>query len=127
TNQVTERCANAIFTSSAAGSPPLTYRWFFNGVLTNGSGSSLTLSNVGPAQAGSYFVTVSNSSGTVTSAVAQLTVVDTTPPVITQCPADRFVPANGSCEATMPDMIPELSASDCSGISSMTQSPLAGI
>jgi hypothetical protein len=69
------------FSVMAAGTPPLHYRWFRNGVnvgapLTN---STLTLVGVSSAQAGTYFVQVSNAAGTVTSSSATLTVLPVPP------------------------------------------------
>src|SRR5206468_2375479 len=74
------------FKVEAAGTPPLSYQWQFNGVgLTNGSSArgattaSLTLTNVQPAQAGNYTVVVSNAAGSVTSSNALLTVTPILP------------------------------------------------
>ncbi|MCI0746415.1 MAG: HYR domain-containing protein, partial [Verrucomicrobia subdivision 3 bacterium] len=64
----------------------LSYRWFFNGAaLLGATNSSRTIPSAQCAQAGNYFVMVSNAFGVVTSEVATLTVRDTTPPQIT-CP-----------------------------------------
>ena len=66
---------NATFTVTAAGSAPLTYQWKFNGTdLAGATASSLTVTNVQPANAGPYTVVVSNAGGTITSAAATLTV-----------------------------------------------------
>ena len=65
----------AILRARAAGSPKLSYQWFFNGtVITNATKPQLTLLKVQPAQAGNYSVVVTNAVGTVTSATAVLTV-----------------------------------------------------
>jgi len=59
--------------SEALGWPQPTYQWFFNGAPVSGAtNQSLTLTNVGPAQAGYYHVVASNIVGSVTSAVARL-------------------------------------------------------
>ena len=57
------------FAVGAAGEEPLTYRWFRNQttLLTEGSGASLTLTNLGWAEAADYTVIVSNYLGSVTS------------------------------------------------------------
>ena len=66
---------NATFTVGANGSAPLTYRWWFhtNTFLPWATGNSATITNAQAANAGAYFVVVSNSFGVVTSAVATLT------------------------------------------------------
>ncbi len=60
-----------------AGAGPLTFQWHFNGqrILEAQDDRILTIANVQPANFGSYFVVVSNSLGTVTSAVATLAVI----------------------------------------------------
>ena len=60
---------------------PIAYQWNKNGVSINGASSaSLTLTNVQMTDAGDYTVTVSNSSGSVTSNKATLTVNASAPP-----------------------------------------------
>jgi len=64
---------SAQFSVAATGTPPPTYQWFFGGVAISGAtSSSLSLTNVQAANAGSYSVTVSNSAGSVTSTMANL-------------------------------------------------------
>jgi hypothetical protein len=59
----------------AAGTPPLRYQWFFNGaVLPSATEATLILSNVMPAQSGTYGVVVFNDAGAVASSNAVLTV-----------------------------------------------------
>ena len=71
---------NATFTVTA-GTAPLSYRWFFNTntSLLNATNTSLSLTNVLASQAGKYSVIVTNSSGSVTSAFAILTVTNPLP------------------------------------------------
>lgn len=71
------------FTAVAIGSTPLYYQWCKNGIPLNISAnisgvntSTLTLSNVFAADAGSYSVVVSNNFGSVTSLIVNLTVKD---------------------------------------------------
>ncbi len=67
---------NAVFTVVATGSRPLEFQWGFNGVPVDAAtNATLTLSNLQPAQAGDYSVVVANSSGSVTSQVATLTLL----------------------------------------------------
>jgi hypothetical protein len=61
--------------ATASSNPPPSYQWSFNGTAISGAtGSSLTLSDVSPAQAGNYSVTASTTYGSATSSVANLTV-----------------------------------------------------
>ncbi|HZR18798.1 MAG TPA: immunoglobulin domain-containing protein [Verrucomicrobiae bacterium] len=95
TNQTVVAGANAAFLLSAAGTAPLSYQWQFNGAaLPNGTNSALTLNNIQPGQAGAYQAIVSNSAGSVTSAVAQLTVL--VPPSIVSQPASQTVSVGGT-------------------------------
>ncbi|MGA2179987.1 MAG: immunoglobulin domain-containing protein [Verrucomicrobiota bacterium] len=67
---------NVTFSVVASGATPMAYQWYFNKTkLRNQTASSLKLNSVRPSQGGNYFVTVSNSAGSVTSSVAKLTVV----------------------------------------------------
>ena len=67
--------ANASFSVSAGGSPPLGYQWRYNGSVVSGAtASSLTLNNAQLSDAGNYTVVVTNPVGGITSAVAVLTV-----------------------------------------------------
>jgi hypothetical protein len=72
---------NASFSIVATGTAPLSYQWSFNGTAVSGTtNASLTLTNVQTTQAGSYTVVVTNNAGSITSAVATLTVTN---PVVT--------------------------------------------
>jgi len=74
----------AVTFSVGATGAPLSYQWFLNGVALNGATTSnLTINPVTFQDQGSYTVVVTNSEGTVTSAVAVLTVVaDTAKPTV---------------------------------------------
>jgi uncharacterized delta-60 repeat protein len=73
---------HGIFRVVALGTAPLSYQWRKNGVdLAGATDPTLSLVAVRPEDAASYSVRVSNLGGTVTSAVAQLTVL--TPPIFT--------------------------------------------
>src|SRR5207249_2267354 len=72
----------ASFSAAANGTAPLSYQWQFNGAaIQNANGTNLTLDNVQLSDAGNYTVVVTNVAGSITSAVATLTVW--VPPVIT--------------------------------------------
>jgi hypothetical protein len=61
---------NVTLTAFAVGAPPLAYQWQFNGQpLVGAFMTSLTLSNVSPAQAGQYALVATNEFGATTSAV----------------------------------------------------------
>jgi hypothetical protein len=66
---------NATFSALADGAAPLKYEWKKDGAsIAGATGSTLRLVNVTAAQAGSYSVLVTSSSGSVTSNSATLTV-----------------------------------------------------
>jgi alpha-tubulin suppressor-like RCC1 family protein len=74
--------SNATFAAAAAGDATLGYQWYFNGApladggRVNGSTTTnLTIASVQTNDAGSYQLVVTNNSGSVTSAVASLTVL----------------------------------------------------
>jgi len=64
------------FTTGVVGASPLAYQWYFNTntPLVNATNASLTVSNVQPANAGAYTLSVSNLFGSATSSVAVLTI-----------------------------------------------------
>jgi hypothetical protein len=71
--------------AKADGTAPLQYRWFFNGALVAVTTEpKLTLPSPQFRDGGSYWLEVSNSTGTVASSVAELTVLS--PPRIVQQP-----------------------------------------
>lgn len=82
--------ATVTFSVTAAGSQPLTYQWFKDGLTLGGATeSTLVLTRVRPVDAGSYTVRVSNPVGSVTSDPALLVVqVPATVPVIITPPRD---------------------------------------
>jgi len=51
---------------------------------------------------------------------------DTTAPTITTLPADRTLVAGGTGTAVLPNLVPEVVAADNVGVTSITQSPVAG-
>ena len=85
----------ASFSVTATGDTPLTYQWRFNGApISGGTASAYTLSGTTPANAGNYDVVVSNIYGTMTSAVAQLTVL--VPPSINSQPTNQTATAGST-------------------------------
>jgi hypothetical protein len=76
TNQTVSAGSIATFSVAATGSPTLHYQWFGPGtsLISGAINSTLTLSNVQPSNAGSYFVLVTNLFGFAQSSNAVLTV-----------------------------------------------------
>jgi uncharacterized repeat protein (TIGR01451 family) len=72
---------NVSFDVTATGVPPPDYQWLLNGTnLPGETAGVLTLTNVQPAQAGDYTVTVTNAVGVTNSTAARLIVL--VPPAI---------------------------------------------
>lgn len=125
-NQVAECGSTAGFSVAADGDTPLSYQWYFGtNALIGQTEPNLTLPAVGPAQAGLYRIVVSNSIRTATAS-ATLTVVDTTPPVITNCAPSQTLTANEAGQATLPDLTLLVQAGDSCGGLTITQSPAGG-
>lgn len=84
-NQIVADGAAATFKVEATGPPPLTYQWQRNGVNVPGATSNvLVMANASVADAGTFRVLISNSSGTTISESVQLSVLQ--PPTIVQQP-----------------------------------------
>ncbi len=97
---------DATFNVLASGTLPLSYQWYgdtnnSNTLLTDATNSSLTLTNVQLSDAGGYSVIVSNAYGSVTSAVAQLSVNIPDPPSIITQPQDQTVSLGGNATFTV--------------------------
>jgi hypothetical protein len=87
-SQTNEVGAAVAFQVNATGTAPLSYQWLkgasnlSNGANISGINSNiLTLANLQTTDAGNYRVIVTNSSGAITSIVAQLTVITKPPPM----------------------------------------------
>jgi len=96
--------ANVTFTVAASGTPSPTFQWQQNGVAISGATSStLTLTGVTTASAGTYTVVVTNSAGSATSNGAVLTVSPPlgAAPVITVQPVSQTVAPGGSVTFTV--------------------------
>lgn len=94
-SQVVTNGQTARFSVSAAGTPPLAYQWRQNGTdLLGMTGSSITITNVGPASTGDYDVVVSNSIGTVASSSVALLLAS-------PASADAFAPSLGGAVQTI--------------------------
>jgi uncharacterized delta-60 repeat protein len=74
-SQVRTEGSNVTFSVTAVGTGALNYQWRKNGVsLTNATSSSLTFANALVSDTGNYDVVISGTCGSVTSAVAVLTI-----------------------------------------------------
>jgi uncharacterized lipoprotein YddW (UPF0748 family) len=80
TNQTVKFGSNVTFQVTATGNPAPAYQWHFNGVAINGAtAASYLRPNVQLADAGEYFVTVSNSVSALPSATGVLSVLPLAP------------------------------------------------
>ena len=94
-SQVAPSGSNATFAVVGSGTVPLSYQWYFNGVVLAGqTNSSLTLTAVTTNQAGIYSAVVSSPYGVAVSRNASLTVPCV--PIITAQPVGQTVLAGGS-------------------------------
>ena len=83
--------SNAVFSANAAGLPPLSYQWSFNGTNISGATNTLlTLTNVQLSQAGNYAVLVTNNLGSTLSSNALLVVNPVFHFVWSPIPSPRF-------------------------------------
>jgi Immunoglobulin domain len=84
---------NVTFSVTATATGALNYQWVYNSNnIATATNAVLTLSNVTAAQAGTYYVTVSNSAGSTNSSTASLTVYATTAATLTPaaCASGQF-------------------------------------
>jgi hypothetical protein len=74
---------NASFSVRADGTPPFSYQWQFNGTpIAGATRTSLQMTNVNSSQAGGYAAVITNNYGSITSAVANLTVLVVPPYIV---------------------------------------------
>ncbi len=96
---------NIMLSASASGSPAPTYQWLFNGIplsesshFTGVATANLQISNAQTNDTGNYSVTASNSGGSITSAVAAVTVL--VPAAIVSPPVSQAVLLGSSATFT---------------------------
>ena len=83
--------SNATFSAKATGQSPIAFQWYAGGKIISGATSSnCTIANVQLANAGSYFLVMSNSWASVTSSVVFLSVLGPR----TNSPGSVAAPAN---------------------------------
>jgi hypothetical protein len=90
----------SVSATSANGS--ITYQWYLNGTnIAWAQAASITLTNVQATNAGSYYAILGNSGGSVTSAVAPLTVQGSAPWFINPLPSQNaFIGQNVTLDPT---------------------------
>jgi hypothetical protein len=72
---------DATFTFEATGSLPLSYQWFKNsGTISGATSNTLTITSASFSDGASYFASVNNAGGTVTTNVVTLSVTGSLPP-----------------------------------------------
>ena len=95
-SQTIYKGSDVTLTAPVLGAAPLSYQWLQNGTnVVSGTNASLAITNAQLTDAGNYQLVVSNSYGAVSSAVAVLTVNDTSPFFTLQL-ANQFVLANSN-------------------------------
>ena len=102
TNLTVATGSSPVFSVTAGGSAPLQYQWYLgdtNTPLADATNATLTLNTVDAADAGSYFVVVTNSVGIATSLAATLTVLG--PPVIGSQPESQAVTVSNNATFTV--------------------------
>jgi endonuclease/exonuclease/phosphatase family metal-dependent hydrolase len=124
-NQTVSAGDDATFRVGAIGPETLGYQWRFYGTnLSIATGATFTRTNAQLAYAGEYTVVVSNSNGSVTSAVAVLTVnAPVTGGVIAQWNFNSVSPDNDSATGTT---IPSLGTGTASLVTALTPSFASG-
>jgi len=82
---------SASFSLVASGTAPFTYQWYKDGsALTGATASTLSIAKAASTDSGAYKVTVTNSAGSVTSNVANLSLtIEVLPPTITKQPVGQ--------------------------------------
>ncbi|MSU28557.1 MAG: hypothetical protein EXS27_11680, partial [Pedosphaera sp.] len=92
--------SSATFTVTVTDTNGVSYQWRKEGFpIAGATNDFLTLSNIQPAGAGSYDVTVSNAAGTTTSSSASLSIVGA--PTITTQPSSRTVTQGSTVNFTV--------------------------
>jgi Immunoglobulin domain len=96
-SQTVNAGVNVTFTTGVSGSPAPTFQWRKNSVnIAGATSAALTLTSVTTADAGTYSVVATNSSGSATSSNAVLTVNAAAAPTITAQPQSVTVNGGGT-------------------------------
>ena len=101
TSQSVSAGSSVTFTVVASGGGTLAYQWYKGGTAVSGAtAASYTISTAATSDAGSYYVTVSNSAGSATSNTVTLTVTAAGPTISTQ-PTSQTVAVGASVTFTV--------------------------
>jgi len=89
--------SNVLFSVSVSGTSPLSYQWYFdtNTLIARAVGGAFTVTNAQLANAGTYFLVITNNFGSVTSSIATLIVTNAAPSLTAQ-PQNQTVTAGNS-------------------------------
>ncbi|MEY2466997.1 MAG: hypothetical protein QOD03_1518 [Verrucomicrobiota bacterium] len=95
-SQTIQPGSNVTFSVTATGTAPFAYQWRFNSTdISNANTNTYSINNAQTTNAGNYVVVVTNIYGSITSAVATLTVTNL-PPSITVQPQNQSVTVGGA-------------------------------
>jgi hypothetical protein len=109
TNQEVASGANVAFSASVSGTAPLSLQWNLNGsALPQATNSTLSLTNVGAANAGIYSLSITSPFGSATSSNATLS-VDLLPAIYSQ-PQNESVAVSGSATFSVGDGLPSITS-----------------
>ena len=99
-NQTVSQGSTASFGVTASGSTPFSYQWLYSSLpLAGATASGYTIANAQATNAGSYSVIVTNAYGSITSALATLTVI--LPPIINAQPTNQFASVSNAVSFTV--------------------------
>jgi len=89
--------SNVAFSVTATGALPLSYQWYFNTntLISAATANTLTITNAQLTNSGGYSVIITNSMGSITSVVANLTVTNAAPGISAQ-PQNQSVVVAGN-------------------------------
>src|SRR5262249_43944894 len=116
-SQTVSAGSTGMFTANVTGTPPTSFQWSFTGNQIAGARTGPPrLANVLTSQSGSYPVTVSDQTGTVTSAPATLTVTAAQGPSVT-----ITSPANNAVFPVQSDVLLAADATETNGAISFVE------
>ncbi len=112
--------------ATGVGLEPISYQWYFAGSPVSGATNSSYSFTLTPATVGNYTVVVTNAYGAVTSSVANITASGGAQLTILSGPTNQIVNADTNCQATLPDLRPQVVAVACGGSVTVSQNPAPG-